>query len=116
MIKHHTLRTFQRYHKIWLEHNFPDQLAHDPLLGLTEELGELAHAHLKREQGIRGSEKEHQDAAADAIGDIMIYLASYCNTNDFDMAACLEDAWEEVSERDWQRYPKSGVAPEQPTG
>lgn len=103
------LRTLQIEHRLWLERNFPNQQEHDALLGLIEELGELAHAHLKMSQGIRGSSEAHQDAASDAIGDIVIYLASYCNTNGYHLAQCVQVAWDEVKQRDWANYPKNGV-------
>lgn len=92
----------------WVAHNFPNENPHSPLLGLTEEVGELAHAHLKREQKIRGTEAEHQAAAADAIGDIVIYLASYCNRNGYDLETCVGEAWVEVRDRDWKKYPTDG--------
>jgi len=38
-------------------------------MGLVEEVGELAHAHLKNEQGIRGTPEEHVQAKVDAIGE-----------------------------------------------
>lgn len=104
------LKAFQDEHRIWLNHNFPNQQAHDALLGLIEEVGELAHAHLKAQQGIRGTLEEHHSDAKDAIGDIMIYLASYCNTNGYELAFCLGDAWDEVKDRDWIEYPKNGVS------
>lgn len=94
----------------WVAHNFPDENPHSPLLGLAEEVGELAHAHLKNEQKIRGSEAEHKAAAADAIGDIVIYLASYCNRNGFELEACVDRAWAEVRARDWKRYPTNGLS------
>jgi len=105
------LNTFQNVcHKPWLEHNFPQQQPHDALLGLVEEVGELAHAHLKMEQGIRGMDDEirFRTDAYDAIGDILIYLASYCNTNGFEMDTALYRAWEEVRKRDWQERPTTG--------
>ena len=105
-----TIHLLQVEHKEWLNHNFPRQQGHDALLGLTEELGELAHAHLKSQQAIRGTLEEHRLAAADAIGDIVIYLISYCNTNGFDLSKCIRDAWSEVKERDWINYPKNGVS------
>jgi NTP pyrophosphatase (non-canonical NTP hydrolase) len=99
------LNELQAHHDVWLRKNFPDQQSHQPLLGLTEEVGELAHAHLKSEQGIRGFDNDDKarDAIADAIGDIVIFLASYCNTNGFNLARCVELAWEEVSVRDWTK-------------
>lgn len=46
-------------------------------LGVVEEVGELAHAIVKHEQGVRGlgQEKAFKAAAADAIGDIWIWAA-----------------------------------------
>lgn len=58
----------------WVDRNFPDSYKTDTLLGVIEELGELAHAHLKAKQGIRGTQKEHDEAAKDAIGDLVVYL------------------------------------------
>lgn len=59
----------------WVEYNFPNDI--DPnssTLGVIEELGELAHSHLKEEQSIRGTAEEHQQAAQDSIADLVIYL------------------------------------------
>lgn len=106
-----SLRGLQVQHKLWLDHNFPNQQAHDALLGLVEEVGELAHAHLKAAQGIRGTLEEHRAEASDAIGDIVIYLASYCNSNDYDLHKCVETAWEEVRGRDWRASPTTGKFP-----
>lgn len=46
----------------------------DTVLGCVEELGELAHAHLKKSQSIRGTAEEHDANAKDAIGDLSVYL------------------------------------------
>lgn len=109
------LSDFQGEHAEWLRHNFPDQKPHDALLGLAEEVGELAHAHLKYEQGIRGYDKDqYRVEAADAIGDVMIYLASYCTTNGFDLRDCLDDAWWEVKRRDWRSDPETGAPSNEP--
>ena len=98
------LQFLQTQHKQWLDHNFPHQAKHDALLGLMEEVGELAHAHLKHDQQIRGlgDISQANDKKIDAIGDIVIYLASYCNSNGFDLAACVHTTWEKVQRRDWQ--------------
>ena len=105
------LSTLQSEHATWVEHNFPDQRAnkHWPLLGAAEEVGELSHAHLKFEQGIRGyDEKRYLKEAADALGDIVIYLASYCNANGFDLDECVVVAWNQVKMRDWKADPQKG--------
>jgi NTP pyrophosphatase (non-canonical NTP hydrolase) len=92
----------------WSRRNFDPQDPDDPLLGLTEELGELAHAHLKLKQGIRGTPVEHVLKKQDAVGDIMIYLADYCERNGLDMEVCVEHAWREVKKRDWKNRPTTG--------
>lgn len=104
------LRELQRRHAVWVSHNFPNQRSHDGLLGAVEEVGELAHAHLKGEQGIRHTPEEIDEMKQDAIGDIIVYLASYCNTNGFDLAVCLEDAWGRVEKRDWIADPMGAAS------
>lgn len=105
---------FQAQQETWSRRNFPGQFEkgneYQPLLGVAEEVGELCHAHLKRDQSIRGmTEDQFLAKAGDAVGDIMIYLASYCNANELELNRCLEDAWAEVSKRDWIKFPINGV-------
>lgn len=85
-----------------------DHRSYRPLLGVVEEVGELCHAHLKNEQGIRGTPEEWRTKKQDAIGDILIYLLDYCTREELDAEECLETAWAEVSARDWIRFPKNG--------
>lgn len=103
-----TFRELQQQVGAWSRHNFPNNKPHHPLLGVSEECGELCHAHLKMEQGIRGTAEEHLEAKADAVGDILIYLADYCERNDLLMEYCVSVAWNQVKDRDWQRFPKNG--------
>lgn len=99
----------------WVRHNFGQQRpttlqkAYQPLTGLTEELGELCHAHLKQDQGIRGEEEEHEAAGQDAVGDIVIYLADYCNARGWWLDEIVTDTWNQVKERDWQANSKTGT-------
>lgn len=67
----------QREHQTWREHNFPNADATQQLFGVIEEVGELTHAYLKMQQGIRGTREDHLDAMVDALGDISIYLIGY---------------------------------------
>jgi NTP pyrophosphatase (non-canonical NTP hydrolase) len=103
-----TFKECQAAVKKWNDHNFPIKKAHQPLLGIGEEVGELMHAHLKDEQGIRGTKEEHTKAKMDAIGDMLVYTFDYANQNGLDVEECFEMAWHEVSKRDWQKFPKNG--------
>lgn len=87
----------------WTRKNFgpPSPLGIHPLLGIMEEVGELAHAHLKQVQGIRGTAEEHIAEAKDAIGDIVIYLADYCDTRGFRFEDIVAEVWKNVEKRDW---------------
>ena len=75
-----TLQQIQLEVATWATSNFPNRKDYQPLLGIIEELGELCHAHLKAEQGIRTNE-DHKEKKLDACGDIIIYLLDYCNVN-----------------------------------
>ena len=99
-----------RLHR-WREHNFPEPYADavvNQVLGVCEEAGELAKAVLKRRQGIRRSEEDHEVAEQDAVGDIMIFLAGFCSYRNWDMISIYEDVADAVMQRDWVKYPKDG--------
>src|SRR3954453_7750691 len=60
---------------VWVAYNFPNHVSGvGSVLGCIEEVGELAHAHLKQDQNIRGDEAKHVADAKDAVGDLMVYL------------------------------------------
>jgi hypothetical protein len=65
----------------WSRKNFPNNTPADPFYGLVEEVGEFSHSILKARQGIRGTTAEHEAKEKDAIGDIVIYLADWCERN-----------------------------------
>lgn len=96
----------------WTDHNFGNtRPIFHPLLGLGEELGELYHAHLKIEQGIReGTSGKLEAEAQDAVGDMLIYLVDLCNLNGWSFNKVLTETWEKVRQRDWRLYPKDGVS------
>lgn len=58
----------------WVAHNFPGTNPAETTLGVVEELGELAHSHLKQRQNIRGTAEEHVANGRDAVGDLIVYL------------------------------------------
>lgn len=96
-----TLSELQEQLKPWQAHNFPQRESWEPLVGLQEELGEMSHAFLKAHQGIRMNEN-HKAKEMDAVGDILIYLADFCNARGHDMQTILEDTWSEVRQRNWR--------------
>ena len=103
------LSRLQQEVKAWAQHNFPNAKPYQPLLGAVEEIGELAHAHLKEEQQIRGNTEEHQAAKVDAVADIIIYLADYCWRNNINLEEAVEKTWASVVIRDWVKYPTNGI-------
>lgn len=107
MIDKSVLQIVQFEHLAWSRKNFPLTEAHEPLLGVVEEVGELAHAHLKARQKIRNNQ-DHEEAGKDAVGDILIYLVHYCNIRGWDVEKILDDTWVHVSGRNWVKYPETG--------
>lgn len=98
-----TLREMQEEQGVWADRNFGSgRPSWQPLLGAVEEVGELAHAHLKQAQGIRGTMAEHRAAKIDAVGDIIVFLADYCNIEDIDLQGAVQTTWEDVRTRDWR--------------
>jgi len=91
----------------WQAENFDNPKAYQPLLGVIEEVGELAHAHLKAEQGMRKGE-DYQAKTIDAIGDIIIYLTHYCTLNGVSLQEAVYRTWQEVKTRNWRQYPCDG--------
>lgn len=99
------LRELQQEASQWAKKNFPDAKPYQPLLGVAEEIGELCHAHLKAEQGIRNS--THEDKV-DAVADIVIFLLHYCTLNDIDIDSAVQETWAKVSKRDWTKNKVNG--------
>ena len=95
-------RTLQTEQRQWVEHNFPGRDWTQPFMGVVEEVGELSHALLKQRQGIRGTHAEHEAAAKDAVGDIVVFLADLCSARGWDFQTIVDETWAEVRQRDWQ--------------
>jgi len=72
-----TLHDLQESLYDWQKYNFGEQDNERVLMGMCEEAGELCHAHLKLEQGIRGTPEQLEAEMRDAVGDIMIYMLNY---------------------------------------
>ncbi len=104
------LDIIQQEHARWQYTNFGLVPMEDSFMGIVEELGELSHALLKEKQGIRVNEN-HTENAIDAIGDVIIYIISLCNSQGWDFETIIETTWEEVKKRDWIKYPETGRPP-----
>ena len=107
-----TLREIQYEQEVWSKNNFHDRRPYWAALGVCEEIGELAHTILKREQRIRVSESEDDInfLEMDAIGDIVIFLMEFCNQRGYDLQTIIETTWNTVRQRDWKKFPKNGVS------
>jgi len=99
--------TLQSDLKKWLAYNFPNATSDQQLKGVVEELGELCHADLKSEQGIRGynNKEKTMHKMKDAIGDLVIFLINYCNVKEISFTECLNLAYFEIKKRDWIKNP-----------
>ena len=102
------LRIIQLEQKEWALRNFGDKPSWHPLLGIAEEVGELCHGYLKREQGIRGTAENHAEEIKDAVGDIQIYLIDFCNREHLDLQSIIQETWAEVKKRNWKENPETG--------
>jgi NTP pyrophosphatase (non-canonical NTP hydrolase) len=105
-----TLATLQAEVGEWSDRNFPGKEPVDPLLGAVEEVGELAHAFLKRKQGIRGTPQDHVEAEKDAVADTIIYLADFCHQRGYSLESLVAETWFVVKQRDWTRNKVDGSA------
>ncbi len=107
------IRTIQKDHRAWSERLWGEPLSrpsHQPILGLTEEVGELAKAHLKSEEGLRSVSKvEYREAKIDAVGDIFLFLCDYCSCENIDLEVAVGRVWEKVSKRTPETEAKRGL-------
>lgn len=92
----------------WGEYNFGPRDSNLSLMGIMEELGELAHAQLKGIQAIRHTPTEIREKKIDAVGDIFIFLCQYCTGEGIDLGRSIAEVWSEVSKRDFKLYPTNG--------
>lgn len=78
-----------------------------PLLGLVEELGEIAHAYLKQAQGIRINEN-HTENLKDGAADLVIFLCDFASAIGFDLETEIIKTWDKVKQRDWKANAATG--------
>ena len=88
--------------RTWTSKNFGDE---DPIgiivLGLVEEIGELARCYVKQEQGIRGTTAQWEMEMKKEIGDILIKLHDVADRSGFLLSDCFYERWDDVKQRDF---------------
>ena len=90
----------------WLAHNFgPERDVNEQALVLTEEVGELARALVKRSQGIRGTWSEWSREVRKEAADVYIALLAIAATEGFSLRDESALRWAEVSARDFRADP-----------
>jgi NTP pyrophosphatase (non-canonical NTP hydrolase) len=77
---------------------------------MAEELGEIAHHLLKREQGIRSEGIDHAAEIRDGCADLIIFMMTLADNEGFILAEALNEAWDQVRRRDWIAFPHDGVS------
>lgn len=90
----------------WVQKNFPESPAHHQIWGLVEELGELTHAMLKSQQGIRGDAEKHTAAGKDAVADSIIFFMSACTLHNWTAQEVLRSATPEEFQATFSIPPK----------
>lgn len=104
------LRKIQWEHDEWARRNFGEQhRLENSVLGMGEEFGELCHAIVKLNQGIRGvGEDTVMDLIADAHCDLIIFSLGVASMVNYDLATELDQTWAKVKSRDWVEDPERG--------
>lgn len=88
-----TLRRLQEEHKPWQLRNFGEHDSSHPYEGIVEEFGELADATINMGQNapiVGYSLDKKREAIGDALSDILIYCADYCNCRNWNMQEIFE--------------------------
>lgn len=91
----------------WQNNNFKTCTLLQMLAGVFEEGGELSHAILKHQQGIRGmgDPEKFRALAGDAIADIMVYLTQLATMLRLDIWTLYSETAYEVMQRNWAENP-----------
>jgi len=103
-----SLGVVQSEHRFWLAHNFPGQTREQVVLGMVEEMGELAHHVLKRDQHIR--HEDHEAEIRDACADLVIFMCGLADLEGFELMEVISETWSKVKQRDWVKFPQDGVS------
>lgn len=112
------LKEYQAKFDAWRLHNFGDNgQMHDALrhiAGMAEEVGEVSHLVLKRDQGIREAvsmtEDEFKAELVDGVADTMIFGMNLLSLFGIDLEDGFKAVADKALQRDWKANPKTAVA------
>lgn len=90
----------------WQQLNFGQPNIKDMALGMAEEVGELCHVILKRDQGIRSYNERSDDLIADAFADAVIFGIQLMSCMGKDAEKVITDTIALVIKRDWVNNPQ----------
>lgn len=97
----------------WQIYNFPNSTEMQVYCGMGEEVGEVLRAVTKRSDGIRGTREDWTRELKKELGDVLIKCFDAARYEGWSLQEVLEERWAVVRERDWQRYPETGLPPAQ---
>jgi NTP pyrophosphatase (non-canonical NTP hydrolase) len=76
---------------------------------LMEWAGQLAHYHLKMQQGIRGDTRQHRIDIQIVLQILVGVVDAYAVAQGTTAETLAFDTWQKVKQRDWKKYPRTGV-------
>lgn len=82
---------------------WPNESMEDLLIGLTEEVGEMNRAFLKRKRGIRGTREEWTENFALEFGQVIITLICIANREGINWDRACWEAWGDLLQRPPER-------------
>lgn len=94
------LQKLQEEHAVWQNRNFPHAEKWECLVGVAEELGELAAS-----VGNGAISADQHALCRDAIGDTVIYLTGFCTLNDINIEECTAADFDDVDKVMRTQYP-----------
>lgn len=97
----------QRELNEWQKKNFGVSQVEDMVLGMAEEVGELAHWILKRKQGIREASNggDCKEEIADAFADVVVFGIQAMSYEGIDAEKAFSNTVKEVLARDFVNNP-----------
>lgn len=97
---------------LWKNRSKVDSLDDALYLSWLQLIGKLAHHNLKRDQGIRGAQLEHEEKIKEALHAMLGRLDYLARQEHFCVVGVTVRVWDtKVSKRNWKRNTTDGGAP-----